>query len=189
MRIGVDIDGVVSDSYTVWLEEMNRYFGKNISILEDYDVHVVYDVSWDEMNNFFKQNMEYLFMLPQPMKWAKLGIESLIAQGHEIIYVTARAADEEEITRRWMDKHAIPYEHLVFSDMKSKVDLARQWKLDVFIEDYSKNAIELAKSGISVLLLDASYNQGELPSGIRRCRDWNEIVQLINSRAKNERHD
>lgn len=179
MRIGVDIDGVVSDSYTAWLGEMNRYFSKNISVLEDYEVHLVYDVSWDEMNNFFKQNMEHLFMLPQPMKGAKDAIESLIAQGHEIIYVTARAADEEEVTLRWMDKYKIPYKHLVFSDMKSKVDLARQWKLEVFIEDYTKNAVELAESGISVLLLDASYNQGELSSGIRRCRDWTEIIKAI----------
>jgi uncharacterized HAD superfamily protein len=184
LRIGVDIDGVVSDSYTAWLGEMNRYFSKNISVLEDYEVHLVYDVSWDEMNNFFKQNMEHLFMLPQPMKGAKDAIESLIAQGHEIIYVTARAADEEEVTLRWMDKHEIPYKHLVFSDMKSKVDLARQWKLEVFIEDYTKNAVELAESGISVLLLDASYNQGELPSGIRRCRDWTEIIKVIENFKK-----
>lgn len=182
MRIGIDIDGVVSDSYAAWIEEMNRYFSKNISILEDYDVHLVYEVSWDVMNNFFKQNMEHLFMLPQPVKGAKQGIESLLAQGHEIIYVTARAADEEEVTRRWMDKHEIPCEHLVFSDMKSKVDLARQWQLEVFIEDYTKNAVELAESGISVLLLDASYNQGSLPTGIRRSRDWTEIVKVIKNR-------
>ncbi|AHF05960.1 5' nucleotidase, NT5C type [Desulfitobacterium metallireducens] len=180
MRIGVDIDGVTSDSYTVWLRELNQYFNKNISILEDYDIHLVYDVSWDEMNDFFKQNMEHLFMLPQPMKGAKQGIESLIAQGHEIIYVTARSADEEEVTLRWMDKYKIPYDNVVFSDFKSKVDLARQWQLELFIEDYMKNAEAISESGIPVLLLNASYNQGEMTKGIKRCRDWMEIVNVLN---------
>lgn len=184
MRIGVDIDGVTSDSYTAWLGELNRYFGKNIASLDDYDIHRVYDVSWDDMDNFFKTDTEKLFMLPQPMEGAKQGIESLIAQGHEIIYVTARSADEEEVTLRWMDKYKIPHEHVVFSDLKSKVDLAKQWQLEFFIEDYTKNAIALAELGIPVLLLNASYNQGDLAKGIKRCTNWQEIVHIINNVQK-----
>ncbi|HVJ50684.1 5' nucleotidase, NT5C type [Desulfitobacterium sp.] len=184
MRIGIDIDGVTSDSYTAWLVEFNRYYGKNISVLEDYDIHLVYDVSWDEMNDFFKQNTEKLFMLPQPMKGAKKGIESLLTQGHEIIYITARSADEEEVTLRWMDKYKIPYDQVVFSDFKSKVELAKQWQLELFIEDYLKNAKAIADAGVPVLLLNASYNQGELSKEIKRCRDWMEIVKEINKVQK-----
>lgn len=184
MRIGVDIDGVISDSYTVWLGELNQYYGKNISVLEDYEMHLVFDVPWDDMNNFFVQNVEKLFMLPHPMKGAKQGIESLLAEGHEVIYVTARSTEEEEVTLRWMDKYRIPYENILFSGLKSKVELVKQWQLEFFIEDYMKNAKAIADSGVPVLLLNASYNQGELSKGIKRCKNWMEIVNEIHKIKK-----
>lgn len=179
MRIGVDIDGVISDSYTVWLQELNQYYGKNITVLEDYEMHLVFDVPWDDMNNFFVQNVQKLFSIPKPMKGAKEGIETLLAEGHEVIYVTARTPDEEEYTFDWMSKHGIPHEQILFSGLKSKVDLVKQWQLEIFIEDYMKNAEVIAELGLPVLLLNASYNQGELPQGVMRCADWSEILKDI----------
>lgn len=179
MRIGVDIDGVISDSYTAWLQELNQYYGKNITVLEDYEMHLVFDVPWDDMNNFFVQNVEKLFTMPHPMKGAKEGIETLLAEGNEIIYVTARTQDEEDVTFRWMTKHGIPHEHILFSGLKSKVDLVKQWQIEVFIEDYMKNAKAIAELGLPVLLLNASYNQGELPTGVIRCADWSGLVENL----------
>lgn len=179
MRIGVDIDGVTSDSYTVWLEELNRYYGKNIEVLEDYHLELVYNVPWDDMNDFFVENVERLFMLPLPMKGAKQGIETLLAKGHEVIYVTARSPEEKDVTLRWMDKYKIPYDNIIFAGMTNKVDLVKEWQLELFIEDYSGNAEAIAKSGVQVLLLDSTYNQGELPAGVTRCRNWKQIVQEI----------
>lgn len=184
MRIGVDIDGVISDSYPAWLGELNRHYGKNITVLEDYEMHLVFDVPWDDMNKFFVQNIEKLFDIPKPIKGAKEGIESLLKAGHEIIYITARSQEEEELTFRWMKKHEIPHEQILFSGFKSKVDLVKQWNLELFIEDYMVNAKAIAELGIPVLLLDASYNQGELPTGVQRCFDWQDILTRINEIAK-----
>ena len=179
MRIGVDIDGVVSDSYPAWLGELNQYFGKNITVLEDYEMHLVFDVPCDDMNNFFVQNVERLFDIPHPMKGAKKGIESLLQDGHEVIYVTARSQEEEEFTLHWMEKNSIPYEQVLFSGHKSKVDFVKEWNLELFIEDYLVNAKAISELGIPVLLLDASYNQGKLPQGVTRCQNWKEILTEI----------
>ncbi|MDA8228061.1 MAG: hypothetical protein M0T74_10270 [Desulfitobacterium hafniense] len=179
LRIGVDIDGVVSDSYPVWLQELNRHYGKNITVLEDYEMHLVFDVPWDDMNDFFVRNVEQLFTLPKPMKGAKEGIEKLIQLGHEIIYITARSPEEEEVTLRWFRKHQIPYTNVLFSGLKSKVDLVKQWKIELFVEDYLVNAKLIAESGVPVLLLDATYNKGDLAPGITRCKSWLEIVNSI----------
>jgi uncharacterized HAD superfamily protein len=179
LRIGVDIDGVISDSYPVWLGELNRHYGKNITVLKDYEMHLVFDVPWDDMNNFFVKNVERLFDLPQPVKGAKEGIESLIKAGHEVIYVTARSQEEDKMTFRWMEKNGIPHEHILFTGFKSKVDLVKQWKLELFIEDYMVNAKAIAELEIPVLLLDTSYNQGELPKGVIRCDDWKGILEEI----------
>ncbi|MHB8126456.1 MAG: 5' nucleotidase, NT5C type [Desulfitobacteriaceae bacterium] len=179
MRIGVDIDGVIADSYSVWLHELNRHYGKNIPVLEDYDIHLVFDVPWDDMNDFFKQNTEQLFSMPQPMQGAKEGLETLLDDGHEVIYITARVPEEKEVTLRWLQKYQIPYEHILFVGDNSKVDIIKQWEMHVFVEDYLVNAKSIAQSGVPALLLNASYNQGQLPAGITRCHSWQEILQEI----------
>lgn len=180
MRIGVDIDGVVSDSYPLWLEELNRHYGKSITIIDNYDMHLVFNVSSEDMNNFFVDNIERLLMMPQPVPGAKEGIETFLREGHEVIYVTARTPDQKEITVRWFMKHDIPHqhEHVLFSGFKSKVDLVKQWGIEVFIEDYQVNAKAIAESGVPVLLLDTTYNQEkQLPRGITRCHSWKEIIE------------
>ena len=180
MRIGVDIDGVVSDSYPVWLQELNLHYGKNITVITDYDMHLVFDVPSDDMNNFFVGNVERLLMMPKPVSGAKEGIETLLREGHEVIYVTARTLEQKDITVRWLIMNEIPHEHerVLFSGFKSKVDLVKQWGIEVFIEDYQVNAKAIAESGIPVLLLNATYNQDKpLQTGITRCQSWKQILE------------
>jgi uncharacterized HAD superfamily protein len=179
MRIGVDIDGVIADSYTVWLQELNRYYGKNIAILEHYDMHLAFDIPYDDMNEFFIQNTAHLYNLPQPMQGAKEGIQTLLTKGHEVIYITARVPEEKEVTINWLQKHEIPHEHVVFAGFNSKADLVNQWGMHVFIEDYLVNAQTIADSGVPVLLLNAAYNQGELPTEIIRCHSWQDLLVEI----------
>lgn len=179
MRIGIDIDGVVSDSYPAWLGELNRHYGKNITVLEDYEMHLVFDVPYDDMNHFFVKNVEHLFDIPRPMKGAREGLERILQAGHEVVYVTARSQDEEKYTLNWMKKYGIPYEQILFTGEKSKVDYVKQWKLEFFIEDYMVNAQAISEAGVPVLLLNASYNQGKLPERVTRCHSWQDIIKEI----------
>ena len=180
MRIGVDIDGVVSDSYPVWLQELNRHYGKNIAVVDNYDMHLVFNVPSEDMNNFFVRNVERLLMMPQPVVGAKEGLETLLREGHEVIYVTARTPEQKDVTVRWFTKYDIPHEHerVLFSGFKSKVDLIQQWGIEIFIEDYQVNAKAIAEIGVPVFLLDTSYNREKpLSIGITRCHSWNEIIE------------
>ena len=179
MRIGVDIDGVISDSYPVWLQELNRHYGKNITVLEDYEMHLVFDVPWDDMNQFFVQNTEKLLTMPKPIPGAIAGIETLINEGHEVIYLTARTPEEEEVTLRWFAQYAVPYERILFTGFQSKADLAKKWSMEAFIEDYLVNARAIAATGIPVFLYNTSYNQGELPPKVTRCYNWEQVLSGI----------
>lgn len=181
MRIGVDIDGVVSDSYPFWLTELNLHFGKNIKVIDDYEMHLAFDVTRDAMNDFFVSNAEHLLITPKPITGAKEGIETLLRQGHEVIYITARTSEERDVTVRWLTMCGIPYEHehVLFAGFSSKLELVKHWKIEVFIEDYQVNAKLIAESGVPVFLLNASYNQQELSTGITRCQSWDEILEGI----------
>ncbi|HUS88591.1 MAG TPA: hypothetical protein VMW91_04335 [Desulfosporosinus sp.] len=181
MRIGVDIDGVISDSYPFWLTELNLHFGKNITVIDDYEMHLVFDVSRDAMNDYFVCNAERLLMTPEPISGAKEGIETLLREGHEVIYITARTLEERDVTVRWLTTCGIPHEHehVLFAGVSSKLELVKQWEIEAFIEDYQVNAKLIAESGVPVFLLNASYNQEELPTGITRCHSWDEILEGI----------
>ncbi len=181
MRIGVDIDGVVSDSYPCWLTELNLHFGKNVTVIDDYEMHLAFEVSRDTMNDFFTCNAERLLMIPKPITGAKEGIETLLREGHEVIYITARTPKEKDVTVRWLTQCEIPHEHerVLFAGFSSKLELVKLWGIEAFIEDYQVNAKLIAESGVPVFLLNASYNQKELSTGITRCHSWDEILEGI----------
>jgi len=179
VRIGVDIDGVVSDSYPFWLEELNQHYGKNIAVIDDYEMHLVFDVPREDMNNFFVSNVERLLMMPHPIPGAKQGIETLLQDGHEVIYITARALEERDLTVQWFKMQEIHHEHVLFTGFDSKVNFVKQWGIEAFIEDYQVNAKLIAECGVPVFLLNASYNQEELSTGITRCHNWGEILDGI----------
>lgn len=179
MRIGVDIDGVISDSYPLWLDELNRHYGKNIPCVNDYNMHLAFEVSPEDMNEFFETNIERLLTMPEAIPGAKEGIEILRQEGHEIIYVTARTLDQKDFTERWFKQKGIHREQVIYTGFCSKLDAVKQWGIEVFIEDYQKNAKLIAEYGVPVFLLDASYNQEELPPGITRCHSWEDIIAGI----------
>lgn len=179
MRIGVDIDGVVCDSYPFWLGELNKHYGKEIKELHSYEMHLVFDVPYEDMNGFFNENIERLFSIPKPMPGVKKVLE-IIRREHQIYLVTARGMKEGDVTRHWLDGHSIPYDELMLVGDRSKVEVCEEHKLELFIEDYDGNARRIAEAGLPVIIFDAPYNRVELPQGITRCYNWGQVLQVIN---------
>lgn len=184
LTIGLDIDGVVADSFTVFMKELNKHYGKNVTEIDNYDMTKVYDVCGDDLEAFFDHNMEYLFITPKPMEGAVETIYSWLEAGHDIVFVTARKCGaEEEVTLKWFDKNGIPRDKAVFMGGLSKTFAVKEYDIDVFVEDFMTNALEIASTGIPVFILDASYNQGKLPRGVTRCYNWEEIKCQIDQLA------
>jgi len=186
LRIGLDIDGVVADSFPVFTEELNRQYGKNIMEIDNYDMSKIYDVDWNELDTFFDKNMEVLFSTPEPVKGSVESIVSLTEAGHEIIYVTARKPGAEElITKKWLEEKQIPPGEKIFTGGLSKTIAVKEHGIDVFVDDFISNSVEIVSMGIPVLLMDAPYNRGNLPEGVIRCYDWNDVVCHIEQFSRN----
>jgi len=176
LKIGLDIDGVVADSFPIFLQELNKYFHKDIRKIDNYNIGEIYGVGWQDIDAFFKAHVEYLFSEPKPMAGAVETIESWFKAGHEVVYVTARKKGlEEKLTLQWLERNAIPYKKTVFAGGETKTAAVREFQLDVFVDDFMSNALEIAALNVPVLLLDAPYNQGKVPKGVIRCYNWNDI--------------
>lgn len=183
LKIGLDIDGVIADSFPVFREELNKYYGKDIIKIDDCDISKVYNVDWADLDSFFDQNVEYLFSAPKVMDGALETINHWLKAGHEIIIVTARKKGlEEKITMEWLHKNNVPYNEVVFAGGASKTFAVKEHLIDVFVDDFISNALEIAALNIPVLLLDAPYNQGKLPEGVVRCYSWEDIKNQIEKR-------
>lgn len=176
LKIGLDIDGVVADSFPVFRRELNKHFGKDIFEINSYDMSKLYNIPADDLNSFFVTNMEYLFLAPNPKEGVVETIQEWLKAGHQIVYVTARKKGEEErITQKWFDRYEIPREKTVFVGSNSKTIAIKEFSLDVFVDDFLSNAVEISELGVPVFLMDAPYNQGKLPQGVTRCFNWQEL--------------
>lgn len=178
--IGLDIDGVTADSFPLFLEELNKYYGKDVAEITSYDMSDLFDVAWDDMDKFFEEQVEYLFLEPKPMAGALENIQAWLEAGHKIIFITSRKPGiEEEVTLKWFDRYGLPKDKLVFTGGLTKTLAVQEFGINLFVDDFLGNALEIAALGIPVFLMDAPYNQGKLPEGVMRCCNWEELRREI----------
>ncbi|MDA8236047.1 MAG: hypothetical protein M0Z31_14885 [Clostridia bacterium] len=180
MKLGIDIDGVLADVLTTWLEHLNRHFEQN-KVKEDiihYQFEKVFGVSWEEMDRFFRNNQENLLTNLSPVEKAQETMEELIKE-HNVFLIAARPEEYRSITEKWLTEHSIPYHELIMTDFSDKSDYCLNRGVEVFVEDSLENALAIHACGIPVLLFDAPYNRDPLPKGIFRQHNWREIARTV----------
>ncbi len=191
MKIGIDIDNVLADSYNAYLERFNRQFGTEIIYEEvddffylekfktvDYQRRVTYVDSLSTNLKFLSSISPYQEAINVIGKWQ--------GKGWIIHYITARPAITKKTTQTWLKKHGFwgklttldlfPEGKTYKRDVEYKKDLADKLGLDVFIEDASAIARNMK---IPVFLLDRPWNQGELPGNVTRVKTWPEIEKGV----------
>lgn len=183
MKIGIDIDGVLADSVVQWLNFMNQHFNQNkcFEDLNTYRFEKVYNVSWEEMDRFFRNNQELLLTNLVPIPYSIEAVNKLKSSGHTVYLITARPSQYRHLTLRWLTEHQINFDHLIMTDFQCKADYCEKLNINIFIDDSLDNALAIAKKGITVFLYNAPYNQGEPPDHlpIYRKSSWVEILRDI----------
>ncbi|MBI4322159.1 MAG: hypothetical protein HY675_27010 [Chloroflexi bacterium] len=175
MKIGVDLDGVVVDMGPVLLRQLSTICGREIRVDEIYCYDLETALSLDERQ--IEQLLEIVrsetTYLTAPAMDGALEALSALKQ-HDVIFVTSRPEEVRQATETWLRSHGLEHRDVVFTGHGKKV--AGTMGLNVFIEDDIGTALGLASAGLSVLLFDHPWNQGDgLPFNCRRVRDWREI--------------
>lgn len=188
MNIGIDIDGVIADSLQTWVRELNRRFNQKKTVQEiiTYQFEKVYNVSWAEMNDFFRTNQQLLLSNLAPVSQAGKYLR-LLKKNHQIHLITARPNLFRKLTEKWLSEHQITYDQLIMTDFGDKTQYCRYADIPLVVEDSLENAVSLVENGIRVILFDAPYNQGSLPNGIVRREDWRQVYRTISEAPLNQR--
>jgi len=160
-KIGLDIDEVICDWAGAWCKE----FG--------YDTPLNWNFSYSQLEHFNSFTPEKLneFYLNIP---AKMNPADMPFEPH--CYITSRSVPVE-LTKAWLQKNGFPTMPVYSVGFgKSKVQVAKESGIDIFVDDRYENFVELTNAGIFTYLYDAPHNQ-RYNVGHRRIKSLKEIVE------------
>lgn len=181
LNIGVDIDGCVTNPY-YYLSHFNKIFNKQITIEQctEYDLRKIYNITHEEWESKFQDNIEG-FLDSVDIRDDVVEVLSRIKLNHDCHFITARSNTEymRKRTEDYLDENNLNGIPLHMLSSHYKVNKAKELGIHTFIEDCGNNALELAREGIRVFLMDTNYNQCVEHENIIRVKDWREIEQLL----------
>ncbi len=171
MRIGIDIDNVIANTYNDLYPFFHEYMGRIISphqVVEIMRKHKIRMIGY-----FYTAWKKQVMPSVSLIKGAVETIQTWYNQ-HQIILVTSRSFIFRRQTQRWLKEHNIPFNELHYAKETTKHSKASQ--CDLFIEDNFEECEVLADHCKQVLMLDYPWNQKETKkSNIIRVKNWDEI--------------
>jgi len=198
MRIGIDIDGVLTDIEKWQLDYGSKFYyenyNKEIVNPKGYETNDIFnstvecdDLFWDKYFKEYSINVE-------ARKFASEVISKLKQDGYEINIITARGSflshssdvmskeENEQIVKDWLQKNKIYYDSLIFST-EDKLDICIKNNINIIIEDKVDN-INKISTKIPVICFNAGYNEECKGENIFRVYTWYDIYNTIKNKIK-----
>lgn len=188
MRIGIDIDNVISDMAGTMLEEYLEHDKelRNVGIVND-KARIrfgMFDWTKEEEEDFYYSNIEKIAAKFKLIPNSKETIDKLKNDGHEIYIITGRDNGEYkeplELTVNWLRKHEIYYDKLILTDAydsHAKTVECQKNNIDIMIDDNIATCLDVQKHGIPVLVMNTRTNMTD--DKIDRVNNWDEIYEKI----------
>lgn len=175
LTFGIDIDGTLTDP-NYFIQHLNKHFKVNIDFNEMrvYNYRELYNVTEEEMRAFFTGEGKDTMFSAQLQESAKETVLEL-AESHNVHIITARNLEIHDRTRIWLDSVGLRSIELHSLGTPDKRQVAKELGCDFFFEDHPTASVQIADSGINVLLMDAPYNRDSIHENIVRVFDWKDI--------------
>ena len=180
MRLGIDLDGVVADFASGWVNRYNSEFDSELS--SEQINH------WDAMGN-----LTHFESMGAFWRWAARGergsifrhlepypgaVETLdrLSRNHEIVIITAKPDWAVHDTFAWMADHRIPTREIHVTEAKWRVPC------DVYLDDSPRQIDELHRNRPEAVVCRFVRPWNEPFPGVRTIRDWDEFETLVDAR-------
>lgn len=190
MKIGVDLDDVLSESIPALLKFRNNMWNTDMKSgdFATYDLQKILGVPAEETEKVIKKFVtSYYGKGITPMSDAKEVLDKL-KKNNEFYVITARSNDIKEETETWINNY-FPniFSKIYFTNQSLKIgtggtkgEICDIVGIDIFIEDNLDYVSECAGQNRIVYLMDRPWNQTDkLPDGVKRVFSWAEIGKLI----------
>lgn len=197
MNIGIDIDDTISKtfeySYPLSKEYTKKVLNRDglnideVSANSHQYLRVINKWNNEEADAFWAENYKTIIENVEPKADVIDVLKKLKSEGHNIYLITARIKDKSfDValeTKKWLDKNGVIYDDLIIDALK-KDEIAKEQKIDLFIDDSFTNCMAVTNIGIKSYLIDSPVNKGLEDSKISRVFSWNEIYKKINEKTK-----
>lgn len=190
MRIGVDIDGVLTNIEEFELDYGSKYFYENkilSQVIKNIDFTKTNLNIDDAISNEFWANGIYDYINIPPRNFASEVIKKLKEKGNTIYIITNRTSNlsycditpvkMKEIVINWLQKNLIYYDKLIFSN-GDKTKFIIDNKIDIMIEDNPKNIKAISKI-IPVFCYNSRSNIECKGKNIIRGYSWYDIYNKL----------
>ena len=197
MKIGIDIDDTISDTYNSLFPYAQKYTietlgrsGKLNTMQAVNHMYIRTMHNWTDTEDQEFWNMYYDTFV-KDVKIKPLAKEYLdkLAKDNEIYLITARfpgrSVNIKELTIDWLKENEVPYDKLIF-DAQDKVSIAKNLGLDLFIDDSYTNCKAISESGIKTLIMDSVVNSKFDIDNVTRVFSWPHIYQEYEKILKGE---
>ena len=190
MKIGIDIDGVLTDYFKFIVTYGIKFcYENNINYKiseEKYYEGELLNITDEEIEMFWNKYLEFYGSRYPVRQYASEVIKKL-KENNEIYIITARNEEglpEDKIglmktfTQNWLKDNNIVYDSLAFVS-GNKVEYCLKNNIDIIVEDSPRNIAKLSQH-LKVLCFDAPYNKAVNDKNVTRVYSWYDILKKIN---------
>lgn len=197
MRIGIDIDDTITDTYNALLPYAQKYtidvLGRSgrvdtLNAPNHMYTRSIHKWTEEEDQKFLDLYYEKVVREASIKPLAKEYLEKL-AKNNEIYLITARFAgryaDIEKLTLNWLKENDVPFKELIFN-AQDKVSVAKKYNIDLFIDDSYSNCKALSENGIKTFIMDSKVNSRFNIEEVTRVYSWPHAYQEYQNILKGE---
>ena len=190
MRVGIDIDGVLTNIERFIIDYGSKFCFENnipLKIKEGiYDEQETFGWTEEQTIKFWNEYIIYYATKYPAREFAAEIIRKLKEEGHEIYLLTARnnyGVPAEyfnkmpEIVPQWLKENDIIYDKIIYTE-GSKLPYCVGNYIDVMVEDKPENIIDVATK-IPVINFVSFYNSKVTGNNITKAYSWYEVYDII----------
>lgn len=164
MRIAIDFDDTIVDTTKKVREYLNRY---NLEEFEDIE----------EKTKFYIKHIDDITKDLELKPYAKEVLNEL-SKNNELYIVTARSdyysKNVKLLTKEFIKNNNLPIKDIYFDCFEEgKAIMCDKLNIDLFIDDYINNCLEVKNRGIKVLLFNSKYE------GLDNVNSWLDVLKYV----------
>ena len=188
MKIGIDIDDTITDSW----ECLIPYYSKLFNISED-NLHkskpyhesvknlITLDEYFDIMLPIYDEVIPNVHLKPN----VKETIDKLYDLGCTVYFITARGrghTDPYKDSKEFLDKYNIKYEEII-TNCGDKATKCKELGISLFIDDSYRHCKKVSEKNIPVLMPETYYNKEY--QEFTHFDNWNYVYDYVKGRWYN----
>ncbi len=185
MKIGIDIDDTMAETFDYLMPYIAEFFKVDIKYLKDNNIsycNLPEEMKERELEFAQKYYDKVIPNTPFKTEVAEY-IDKIKELGHKIVIITARDktlyTDEYKTTIEELKNNNIHYDKLICDF--DKANACKNEKIDLFIDDSITNCNKVNKLGIETILFTSKSNINN-KTNLDRVDSWKDIYEKVKER-------